>query len=616
MSDEPAPTPQAPSPPGTDGSAPPPAARAGNAAAPHRAYQARAKGGKGCFVSIAGLLLLMIGICWLVVEGESGWVTKSWIFASSVMVLVPLAWHLPDLVGTVMSRRGEAVLYVFATILLGLFIAVFAGWATSGTRKSALPSIDLTKSARFTLTDESAKLLAKVEGTVYATYLMRGDTTDQGLREAVLDQLRVFEGASTRVRVAEADEVRKPDVAARILREAGVQTTTSGEDTDLLVLTYAEPGKEVAPGKQKEIKVESWAFHKESSTGAVKWLGESVVSDGIYELVFQKFKAYATGGHGERSLSADYRSLSDALLRQNIEVASSPLVLGATPAVPADCELLFVLAPTAPFTPEEAEAVSRWLDKGKALFVTLDVADERASTGLDALLDKYGISTRTNYEVVAPRVQRVNIDQHETPILQDMNNQFPVYGGAYADHPAVKALRARGGLATYFVSSTYLEVDEKPPAGADTAVVCYAPSYGTGGHAVNPVALRHTRERKDYGGVIEGVDVTGKRLPLVATGSRQPQGEAKGDARLVISGDSDVFSDLLIQRFPANLDLVRGLVQWGLHREGLVAVSDRTLEDPYVTPTEYQKRFAFWWPMAVIFLPLLLGGAVWWSRRR
>ena len=77
-----------------------------------------------------------------------------------------------------------------------------------------------------------------------------------------------------------------------------------------------------------------------------------------------------------------------------------------------------------------------------------------------------------------------------------------------------------------------------------------------------------------------------------------------------------MFTDRLISSYPANLDLARGLVQWGLRREGLVAVSARTLEDPYVTPTEYQRRFALVWPLFACLLPLLMGGLVWWTRRR
>ena len=577
-----------------------------------RPYQAPTQSSRGGYVFAAGLFLFLVGLFWRLVEAETGWITSVWIFASIVMMLVPIAWHAPDYVRAIVSKRGTAFLYVFLTIALGLGIAAFIGWATSGPRKTHLPAIDLTKSARYTLSDESLKLLERVDGTVYATYLTHGQSQDIGLREAALDQLKVYEASSSRVRFAEVDEVRRPDLAARILREQGVMATSSGEDTDVIVLTYAEPGKEVAPGKQKEIKVEPWAFRKTSSTGAEKWLGESVVSSGIYELVFQKYKAYATGGHGERSLSEEFRELKAALVTQNIEVASEPLTLSASAKVPDDCELLMILGPTAPFSPDEAEAVTRWVDKGKALLVTVDLMEDRTPTGLEPLLQRFGVATRSNYEVIAPKVARLNVNQRDVGAVQGMSNQFPVYGEAYADHPAARALRARSGLATFFFKSTYLEIDDKPPAGATPEAVCYAPSAGE----YTPVAVRHDKTRTDYTRLVDGVDKTTGKLPLVVTSSRKVEGSENRDARLIVSGDTDIFTDRVIAGFPANLDLARGLVQWGLRREGLVAVSDRTLEDPFVTPTEYQKRFAFFWPLAVVFLPLIFGGMVWWSRRR
>ena len=128
--------------------------------------------------------------------------------------------------------------------------------------------------------------------------------------------------------------------------------------------------------------------------------------------------------------------------------------------------------------------------------------------------------------------------------------------------------------------------------------------------------MRHDRTRTNFSAPVDGVDKTTGKLPLVATSVRKPAGGAERDSRLVVSGDTDVFTDRVIAKFPANLDLARGLVQWGLRRAGLVAVSERTLEYPFVTPNDRQKRFAFFWPLAVIFLPLLAGGMVWWSRRR
>jgi len=586
-------------------------------AAPARAYQAPARVSKLGYLSFAGLFALVAGGAWFLVEAETSWVTSTWIFLSLVAIFVPVAWHFADLVAAAASRRGTAVVMVALTVLLGLFVLVFVGWLDVKMKKDArLPSVDLTRASRYTLSDETEKLLAKLDGTVYATYLMQGEGGDYSvmeLRADALEQLRVFQQSSPHVKVQDVDAIRDRERADQMLREQGAQGTSSGEDTDVIVLTWAEKGREVAPGKQKELKVEEWAFKRRSMTGADKWLGESAIANAIYELVFQKYKAYTTAGHGERSFAQEFHELKGALNAQNIEVASEPLVLSTNPKVPDDCQLLLVLAPTAPFTPEELTAVSAWLDAGKTMLVALDVQDERKATGLEPLFEKFGIAPRTNYEVVAPKVARLNVNQQAMDAVQGMSNQFPVYGDAYADHPAAKALRSRAGLATYFFKSTFLDLDDKPPQGTEPLAVCYAPRVGEN---IAPIALLHYPGRASYQQPEKGKDKVDGKFVLVATSTRKLTGLEGGDARLIVSGDSDVLSDRVIQSYPANLDLARGLVQWGLRREGLVAVSERTLEDPYVSPTEYQRRFAFWWPVAVALVPLITALMVWWARRR
>ena len=81
--------------------------------------------------------------------------------------------------------------------------------------------------------------MTKRSGKVYATYLMQGEMRDEGLRDAVLEQLRVFEASSPHIVFNTADEARKPEDAKRVRSEAGIQETSSGEDADVLVLTYA-----------------------------------------------------------------------------------------------------------------------------------------------------------------------------------------------------------------------------------------------------------------------------------------------------------------------------------------------------------------------------------------
>ena len=125
--------------------------------------------------------------------------------------------------------------------------------------------------------------------------------------------------------------------------------------------------------------------------------------------------------------------------------------------------------------------------------------------------------------------------------------------------------------------------------------------------------------RMSYDAPNPDTDVIGGRRALVATATRTLRtapGEGDRDARIVVFADTDVLTDQLIAQVPPNLDLAMGFLQWGIRREGLVAVSERTIEQERVELDPYGQRVALAWPLAVALLALIMGGLVWWTRRR
>jgi hypothetical protein len=349
--------------------------------------------------------------------------------------------------------------------------------------------------------------------------------------------------------------------------------------------------------------------------GQPKWLGERLLTSAIQELVFTRFKAYLTGGHGERSFTEDARELRDRLAAQNIEVVDKPLDLTSAPNVPEDCDLLLILGPEAEFKPEETAAIRAWLEKGKSLFVSFDVdpTGTRRATGLEPLLDTFGIAPRINYVVFAPRLERMS-----QGVVVSMVTEFAATARDYASHPAVDALRRGGGFATGFFRSSFVEVDPEPKSGLTVEPLVWAPDPGHK-DVQRPYAARITPGRRSLQSIDESTDIVNRRLPLVAAARRDLAAEGateKRDARLVVSGDTDCFTDMVTKQNGPNLDLFGGLVQWGLRREDLVAVSEKTVEMEVATIGPREHRMAFWWPLVTALGALLAGATVWWTRRR
>ncbi len=579
--------------------------------APPMPYQAAARSSPWGYVFFAGILLLLSGFFWMWVEKETGTILRVWLFAGLVATLSPLFWHIVDVVEAIRSRRGAASGFVIVTTVLG-FAAFGIVTKINIDRGDGGFAIDTTTTGKYTLGEATLKLLDEVPGTIYLTYLQH-TSTPPGLREEATDQMTVYAAVSDRVETRVLDPLRDAARAQAYLRDVGVLQTSSGENDDVIVLSYAEPGQEPAPGRHKEVRVEAFTWTKRAATGESRWLGERVLSDAIMELVFTRHKVYATGGHGERAIGEELRALREALQGQNIEVAGAPLDLRSRSDVPDDCDILMILDPKTPFSPEEATALTAYLDRGRTLIVALDVASERRKTGLDELLDPYGIYLRPNYVVIAPfRVATGMTD------LYKLRPMLVIRPQDYTGHPAVAALTSRAGFATLFNYSTFVEIEDEPIDGVDVQAVIYAPFVE--GLDVPGLAARVDPTRRDYSVPNKDTDRIAARLPLVVTATRRiagAAGEGDRDARVVVLGDTDVLTDQLIAQVPPNLDLALGLIQWGIRREGLVAVSERTLEQDRVELRDPRKqRIAIAWPLGVALLSLVGGSIVWWTRRR
>jgi len=589
------------------------------------AYQAAHRTSPAGYVFLLGVVLFLIGFAWYKVEPDAGKVTQAWIFASVLLMLAPVAWHIVDIFHSVATKRGGAFASVVLTVGLGgvVMVAVSALNIRMKTEWGASWTLDLTESGRYTLGEETRKILGEVEkkGTVYATYLERPSErsrTSPALRKMAEDQLQVYAYASGgSVVVRQFDDFREGAKVKDWLLAHGVSSTSAGEDVDVIVFSYAEKGREAVQGKQKELPVEEFAFAKVSSAdGSTRWLGERAITGAIQELVFTRLKAYAVGGHGESGLTDEMRNLRDRLVAMNVEVVDKPWRPSETPQVPDDCDLLLLLGPRQPLPPEHADAIARWLDKGRTLFLSVDVDETgtRRETGLEKALAQYGIETRINYAVVAPFLTPVPTGG----VIVEPRTDLVISGPSYGNHPSVAPLKRGTGFTTVFRLSSFLELETEPPAGVTVDPVVWAPDPGHK-DIFRPYAARITPQRRNITTMNPDEDKHDVRLALAAVASRELPADASGtkrDARVIALADTDCIADTVTNQNLPNLDLAGNLIQWGLRREELVAVSDKTLDSELADITDREHRMGFWWPLVPALTALVLGAAVWWSRRR
>ena len=111
------------------------------------------------------------------------------------------------------------------------------------------------------------------------------------------------------------------------------------------------------------------------------------------------------------------------MLRENYLTVTNLQLLGDQ-VVPDDCSLLIIAAPTEPLSALELQKIDQYLAQGGRLFVLLDFYSMNHPTGLEPILQRWGIN------VVADYVK----DPNNTITGQDIKVQ------AFSDHPIVSGL--------------------------------------------------------------------------------------------------------------------------------------------------------------------------------
>ena len=100
------------------------------------------------------------------------------------------------------------------------------------------------------------------------------------------------------------------------------------------------------------------------------------------------------------------------------------------------------------------------------------------------------------------------------------------------------------------------------------------------------------------------------------TDTTQPT-QTKG-TRLVVTGDVDFASDLLVQQLNAttNLDLFTNIVNWLSESEDRISIPAPSTAAPTLTLGVAEQSLTFYTSVVVMpLLVLLIGGFIWWRRR-
>ena len=451
------------------------------------------------------------------------------------------------------ARQTKYAAYATVYVIVILAIIVVANVLADRYNKS----YDSTANKRYSLSDQTAKIVKGLKQPVTITYYDRTSRLQQGK-----DLLDRYANLSPRVHIDYVDPDKNPQAA----RAAGI--TKYGTSI-------------VQIGTKKE---EAKSVTEQEITGAI-----------IRDLKTNTRTVCFVAGSGEHQIDDTerdgYSHLKDTLGKDDYATKSISLLEKAD--IPADCTVVVVGGPRSDYLQPAVDAIKKYVEQGGRALFLLDpplkigrspTADNDALTNL---LQSWGVSVDKD----------LLLDLNPVGQLAGLGPQV-VLVSSYDSHPIVNDMK---GTATGFPLSRSLTIKNTDKTNVQKLFESSDSSLATtelNSPSINPN------------------DPKNKKGPMtIAAAGTYTTGKENSEGRFVVVGSSSWAANSFIS-FNGNSDLALNMMNWLSSDEDLISIRPKEQEDRKITMTRAQLNWVrissqFLLPAALF----LVGLSVWWRRR-
>jgi len=442
---------------------------------------------------------------------------------------------------------------------------------------------DWSRAAMYTLSDKTMNLLAMLTNQVDVVVFFQ---SNQDVYENVSNLLKEYEYASKQIRVEWVDPDRDVARTEELMRKYGVKQAN--------VVVFDADGRTKYVTGADLIQYDMAPVQRGQMPVVAAFKGEQAFSSAIQNITqMQRPMVYFLEGHGERDIddfskSGGYSSIAQAMRRDNIDVKK--LKLGEARVIPEDCDVLIVAGADKQLSIPEIDAIRNYVENKGSLLVLTDALTE---TGIDAVLDEWGIRISNDVVVDATRTmtgRELFVTQYDPhPITANLKNETSIF---YLPRSVLPA------------SADSASVDRADRPRVMPLASCSEAGWGESDLTQSPMKY----------------DVETDRPGPVPIAVAAEKGQAPGidlqihPTRMVVFGDSDFVANSVLTS--GNSDFFLSALNWLLEREALMAIAPKSVERGRLIITRTQLRGLFW--VIVGGLPgliALFGGIVWLRRR-
>jgi hypothetical protein len=312
--------------------------------------------------------------------------------------------------------------------------------------------------------------------------------------------------------------------------------------------------------------------------------GEYDIDNLEYHTHFEGFHAHSHGAEGAGVVLTEQHGVGR--LRRGLEAvgfATRKVTLATAGRVPDECAALVEVNPRTLYAPVESQALAEYLGRGGAALLLFDL-EFPVEPRLAELLATAGIRLGTGV-VVDPREHYFTDEQM-------------VAVATYSHHPIT-----RGLALSFFPGARPLDVVQAAPG------IAVAPLFSSSGES-------YVRPVRSGTGPSGGDRALGARVLAAVAEGRWPGSTSAKPFRLVVIGDGDFASNSFFP-YMSNSDLALAILAWLLGEERAPVLKPPVEVLPQVVLTNRQVEGIFLFTtVALPAVPVLIGGVVWWRRRR
>lgn len=419
--------------------------------------------------------------------------------------------------------------------------------------------VDLTANKRYSLSQQTIKLLKSLKEDVEAIAFYRND---ERTRQAMVDLLSEYSYHSPKFSHWFIDPDKKPAEAAKY----GV---TSYRTTLIR-----------SAGKQEIVAFES----------------ESKVSNALMKMVRNTIKTvYFVKGHGENLLEDKteygYATAKQFMEQENYQVRDI-LTVGES-NIPDDATLLVVSGPRNDLSANELAKLDGYIKQGGGVLFMLDPAP---LPKVVEYLRGHGFTVGS--DIIVDKLIRIMGTNYLTPVVMEYNEEHPI-------------TRDLANIYTFFPIARSVEIETDPNQGRYGLAKTSSSSWARSKGELTDDNVQFDAEQ-DKKGPISIMSVTtikvrsGEKPPEVAKqATGDPQTNAEGLSqwgKVVVVGDSNFAGNTHI-KLAGNKDLFLNVINWMAEEEAMISVRKKEQGTSPLTLTTAQSKFVFW--IAVIIMPSL-----------